>query len=61
MSTVSTETMLSPVCFNDPAGKVKSPLPLVELPRKVPLSQTEKACAPPPESETRWMPVAAAE
>jgi hypothetical protein len=50
--------MLSPVVFSAPAGKVKSPLPLVELPRKVQFSQTENACAPPPESDTRCTPVA---
>ncbi len=57
MFTVSTETTLSPSDFTAPAGKAKSALPVVELPRKVPLSQAENACALPPESETRWMPV----
>ena len=57
MFTVSTEMMLSPSAFSAPAGKVKLALPVVELPRKVPLSQAENACAPPPESEDRWTPV----
>ncbi len=57
MFTVSTDSTLSPLAFSEPAGKVKSAEPVVELPRKVPFSQAENACAPPPESETRWMPV----
>jgi hypothetical protein len=48
---------LSPFWSSDPDGKVKSALPVVELPRKWPLIETEKAWAPPPESETRCTPV----
>src|SRR6201999_4073354 len=57
MSTVRTETMLSPWALTEPAGKAKSPVPVVELPRNVPFSQTENAWALPPEIEDRWMPV----
>ena len=56
MFTVSTETTLSPP-RSAPAGNAKSPVPVVEEPRNVPFSQAENACAVPPESETRWMPV----
>ena len=58
MFTVSTETTLSPPCFSGPAGKVYVFDPSdVELPRNVPLSQTEEAAAPPPLCADSVMPV----
>ena len=57
MLTVSTERTLSPCVRRLPAGNAKSAEPVVELPRKRPLSHAENAWAPPPESETRCTPV----
>ena len=48
---------LSPWLRTVPAGNVKLALPVVELPRKAPLSHAENACAPPPEVEVSWIPV----
>src|SRR5262245_49052559 len=59
MFTVRTDTTLSPTPRKAPAGNAKSPLPVVELPRKTPLSHAENACAPPLTSDCRWMPVSA--
>ena len=46
-----------PLGLTAPAGNAKSAVPVVELPRKCPFSQAENACALPPESDTRWIPV----